>query len=147
MKDLKTLRLAKGYSQDKLAELAGTSQPHIGRLEKQPGEKEYRPMTVRMAQKLAPLLGCKAKDLLPLSDDVEELPKKPDKINTKVTETDYPPTGRGEQPTQEGKKVTDDDAVLAVIGRLTVENEALKARLRQVEGVKSDTGPRKARGK
>lgn len=146
MKSMKRLREAKGLSQEQLAELVGSSQPQIGRLEKKPGDKHYRPMTVRWAQRLAPHLGCKAADLLPISEDVEDFRKKHEKINPKVTQESYTSSGKGGNVHQEGHDVIP-DPVLTAIGRLTVENERLKAELREIKGETGNTNPRTARGK
>lgn len=52
-------RTAKGLSQAKLGELAGTSGQQIEKL-----EKDQRKLTLEWAERLAPHLGCTAKDIL-----------------------------------------------------------------------------------
>ncbi|WP_406853518.1 S24 family peptidase [Alsobacter sp. KACC 23698] len=59
MSELRRIREAKGLSQQKLAELAGTSQPQIRRLEV--GERE---LTKSWADRLAPFLDVRSEDLL-----------------------------------------------------------------------------------
>jgi transcriptional regulator with XRE-family HTH domain len=141
MKSMKRLREAKGLSQEKLAEMAHTSQPQIGRL-----ESGTRPMTVRWAQKLAPLLGCRDRDLLPISEDIEDLSQKQGNVNPLERQQPYTSSGKGGKPHQEGHEVIPDPVLLA-IGRLTIENERLKAELREARGETGESNPRTARGK
>jgi transcriptional regulator with XRE-family HTH domain len=65
MSTLRELRQAAGLSQEKLAELAGTSQPQINKL-----EAGQRKMTVDWAVKLAKPLGVEPTVLLGLEGDV-----------------------------------------------------------------------------
>lgn len=79
MNPLRGLRKKAKLSQQKLGDLAGTTQPTIQRLEKEPHEKNYRKMTVHWAQKLAPHLGVLPIRLLPQllttpeTDSIDEL--------------------------------------------------------------------------
>lgn len=57
---LKEIREARGYSQAKLAELAGTSQQQIGKLEK--GERKLSP---EWQIRLSKALNCRPVDLMP----------------------------------------------------------------------------------
>jgi transcriptional regulator with XRE-family HTH domain len=138
-KTMKQLREDKELSQEQLAELAGTSQPQIGRL-----EGGVRPMTVRWAQRLAPFLGCKPLDLLPLSETEENSPKM-QSVKDLVIQKDIHSGGedgvKSDQGDQEGKKVVP-DTVLKAIGRLMLEVEGLKAELQEVKGAR--VNPRKA---
>lgn len=155
MSRLRELREAHGLSQERLAELVKpkTSQPQIGRLEKKPGETGYRKMTVNWAQRLAPHLGdCNPLYLLGLSDDVEKpsgdaenLPKKQILKDSVTKESYINPAARKGAADQEGKEV-DQEAVLTAIGRLAVELESVKAKLKQVEA-RGDANPKKAQRK
>lgn len=60
---IRRLREAKGLTQTQLANLIGTKQPQIDRLEKA-GTPKGRKVTKEWAEKLAPHLGVKAVDLL-----------------------------------------------------------------------------------
>ena len=141
MLDMKTLREAADLSQDRLAELVGTSQAQIQRL-----ETGKRRITVQWAQRLAPHLGCKPVELLPLDQSNENLPKEPD-INVSVTETPYrEPVANESEAITEGKDMVP-DAVLTAIGRLTIELESVKAELKQVKADRPDRGPKKAQRK
>lgn len=57
--EIRRLRQIKGWSQQHLADLAGTSQPQIKRLEA--GERK---LSIEWAERLAPHLGVSAKDLM-----------------------------------------------------------------------------------
>lgn len=76
MTRLKELRLKLGLSQERLAEMVGTSQPQIKRLES--GE---RSMSRRWAERLAPVLGVQPAELVfdrarvPANDESVELAK------------------------------------------------------------------------
>lgn len=59
---IKELRIAKGLSQDALAELANTSQPQIDRL-----EKGQRNLTQTWMTRIAKALGVRPAELLPES--------------------------------------------------------------------------------
>ncbi|MBK3797895.1 helix-turn-helix domain-containing protein [Azospirillum brasilense] len=63
MTKLKEIREARGLSQEQVAEMAGTSQPQIYKL-----EKGLRRMTLDWAQKLAPALGVGIGDLVDEDD-------------------------------------------------------------------------------
>jgi transcriptional regulator with XRE-family HTH domain len=65
MNPLRAFREKAGLSQQQLAEKAGTSQPQIVRLEKEPDEDDYREMTVSWALRLAPPLGITPIELFP----------------------------------------------------------------------------------
>lgn len=65
MNPLRAFREKAGLSQQQLADLAGTSQPQILRLEKEPDEAEYREMTATWALRLAPHLGIQPLQLFP----------------------------------------------------------------------------------
>jgi transcriptional regulator with XRE-family HTH domain len=56
--NLKTIRIARGLTQDNLSSLTGISQTALSRLER--GERNPRPATVRL---LALVLGCDRRDL------------------------------------------------------------------------------------
>ncbi len=80
MSTLRALRQAAGLSQEKLAELAGTSQPQINKL-----ETGQRKLTVDWAVKLAPPLGVEPAALLGLDTPAS---------------ADAAPTARPERPTR-----------------------------------------------
>jgi transcriptional regulator with XRE-family HTH domain len=65
MNPLRTFREKAGLSQQQLADKAGTPQPQIVRLEKEPDEDDYREMTVSWALRLAPPLGITPIELFP----------------------------------------------------------------------------------
>jgi transcriptional regulator with XRE-family HTH domain len=142
MKSMKRLREDRELSQEALAVLAKTSQPQIGRL-----ESGTRPMTVRWAQRLAPLLGCKPIDLLPITSDIEDLPQNPDNFKEKITKAGQTLSGIDDNKShQEGKKV--DDRVLRAMGRLMLEVEGMREELQEVKAaVQAQRDPKKAQRK
>ena len=140
MKDLRALRLAAKLSQDALAVLAHTSQPQIDRL-----EKGKRQLTVAWAIRLAPHLGCKSLDLLPI--EAQDINSSSDTKNSKQGEQNSDYHGRVADRDQEGQEMVLPDSVLSAIGRLTIEVEGLKAELREIKAARAATGPKKARGR
>jgi DNA-binding Xre family transcriptional regulator len=84
MNRLKALRERKGISAPELAELVGTSQPQIWRLEAWPDSPNGRRMTVEWAKRIAPHLDCKPEDLLGLAEN-DEL------ISTAFDDDNWPP--------------------------------------------------------
>lgn len=141
MKDLRALRESVGLSQDGLAKLAHTSQPQIDRL-----EKGKRQLTVAWAKRLAPPLGVKPLDLLPIDVNDGKLSarsKNGEHSETKLTYHDL--LGTETSKDWEGQDMILSDTVLAAIGRLAVEVEGLKAELREIKATRAGQGPGKAR--
>lgn len=86
MSTLRALRQAAGLSQERLAELAGTSQPQINKL-----ETGQRKMTVDWAVKLARPLGVEPASLLGLDADAAAM-------DPAATPTSRPPARRASPP-------------------------------------------------
>lgn len=136
MKKLKALRVSAKLSQEALAGLAHTSQPQIDRL-----EKGSRQLTLAWARRLAPHLGVKPLELLPIEKQDINLSSDA-KNHIQDSESSLYDLLRSAE--QEGEMLLP-KSIIAAIGMLTTEIAALKEEVKELKSAQGGMGPGRAR--